>query len=99
MSQKEKMEKKPFRKYILDEEKDPKDKTFTLRITEKDKEWFPEAKKMIKQPKNSTAMKQLAKIGAIVVLHDKKTNQILEVILNNYRRNKRLGISESEYKI
>jgi len=88
-----------FTKYILDEDKNPNDITFTLRITEKDKAWFPEAKKMIKQPKNSTAMKQLAHIGAIVVLHDEKTSEILEIILNNYRKNKRLGIAESEYKI
>ena len=92
------IEKKPFRKYRLDEELEKKDKTFTTRLTEKDREWFLPAKKFIKQPKNSTAMKQLANIGAVVVLHDKKINKILDVVMNNNRRNKRLGIPESEYE-
>ena len=91
--------KEPFRSYTLDEDKNPLDITFTLRITPTERVWFEEAKKFIKQPKNSTAIKQLAEIGAANVLHDKKTNTILDIILNNFRRNARIGIAESDYKI
>ena len=50
-----------------------------------------EAKVIINQPKDTTAIKQLARIATIVI-HDKKMMAILDVILNNRRRNKRLGI-------
>lgn len=90
--------KQRFRRYKLDNERDNKDdEPFTLRLTDKDKVWFNPAKAYIKQPKKSTAMKQLAEIGAMVVLHDKKTAKILEVLGGNLRRNERMGIPESEY--
>lgn len=86
--------KQRFRRYNLEREDD----NFTIRLTEKDKVWFLPAKTFIKQPKRSTAMKQLAEIGAMVVLHDRKTSKILDVIGGNMRRNDRLGIPESEFK-
>lgn len=86
----------PFRAYNLDEEKDKDDKTFTTRLTPRDREWFIPAKKLLKQPKNSTAMKQLAEIGAIVVLHDPKMSKIIDVVLGNNRRKSRLGVPDSE---
>lgn len=89
------LEKKPFVRYNIDSDND----TFTVRITENDKEWFVEAKKLIKQPKNSTALKQLAEIGFRHVLHDEKIKQILDTVLNNSRRNQRTGVTESEYNI
>lgn len=92
------MAEKPFEKKILDEDKNPSDFTFTTRLTTKDKLWFQPAKKFLKQPKNSTAMKQLAEIGAIVVLHDKKISSILDVIIGNSRRNQRLGIPNEEFE-
>lgn len=90
--------KQPFTSYKLDEERNSNDKTFTLRLTESDKNWFLPAKKYLKQPKNSTCMKQLAEIGSIIVLHDPKMSKIIGVIMNNHRRNTRLGISETEYE-
>ena len=90
--------KQRFRRYKLDNERDNKDdEPFTLRLTDKDKVWFNPAKAYIKQPKKSTAMKQLAELGAMVVLHDKKTAKILEVLGGNLRRNEGMGIPESEY--
>ena len=91
------LEKEPFTSTLLEEERG--DRTFNIRITKRDMEWFAPAKKFINQPKNSTAMKQLAEIGAANVLHDKKTHTILDIIQNNSRRAKRLGIAESEYRV
>ena len=87
----------PFRRYKLDnEERDTE--PFTVRLTDADKVWFIPAKAFIKQPKKSTAMKQLAEIGAIMVLHDKKIAQIMHVLDVNLRRNRRTGIPEDEIK-
>jgi len=88
------IEQKPFRKYSDEDKKE----TFTMRITEDDKSWFPEAKKIIRQPKNSTAMKQLAKIGYAFVLHDEKIRQTVVTIVENIRKNNRTGVTDSEYK-
>ena len=91
------LEKVPFVRYKLDEEKEKEDsKIFTIRLTAKEMKWFKPLKKFLKQPKNSTAMKQLAQIGSLVVLHDPKIAKIIEVVLNNVRRNERIGISEEE---
>ena len=93
------IEQEPFRPYKLEEEKSKEDITFTVRITPSEQEWFKQAKIFIRQPKNSTALKQLAEIGALNVLHDKKIAKILEVVRENFRKNKRIGIAESEYNI
>ena len=94
------LSKQKFRRYKLDSERDNKDdEPFTLRLTETDKLWFLPAKAYIKQPKKSTAMKQLAEIGAMIVLHDKKTAKILDILGNNLRRNERTGIPEMDFKV
>ena len=91
---------KPFVKQHLDEEKEKNNSViFSTRLNDADLLWFQPAKKFIKQPKNSTALKQLAEIGAIVVIHDEKMHKILDVLRNNFRRNRRMGIAESEYEI
>ncbi len=94
------IEKQPFRRYKLDQERDKADEQpFTLRLTDKDKVWFNSARKAIKQPKRSTAMKQLAEIGAMIVLHDQKIAKILEVVGGNLYRNERVGIPDSEFEM
>ena len=92
------IKKEPFRKYRLDEEVGPEeDKVLSVRLTYNEREqWFLPAKKFIKQAKSSTALKQLAEIGAEVVLHDKKIHRFLDIINNNSRKNKRLGVTEKE---
>lgn len=89
------IEKKPFVKYREEENKD----IFTIRLVEEDKKWFEDAKRMIQQPKNSTALKQLAKLGYVFVLHDQKVKDLLVTVIENTRKNKRIGITESEYDI
>ena len=86
-----------FRRYKLETEVRD-EQPFTLRLTDKDKVWFEPAQKFINQPKRSTAMKQLAEIGAIMVLQDLKIAKILDVIKGNSYRNKKIGLSDIEFK-
>ena len=68
---------------------------FTVKLNPQERAEFESWKVLIQQKKDSTALKQLASIGAKVLL-DKKTNEILTVVMNNYRKNKRLGIIDFE---
>jgi hypothetical protein len=52
-----------------------------------------ECQKFLMQEKDSTALKQLAFIGVAFVLHDEKTRLLLDTILNNRRKNVRLGLA------
>ena len=70
--------------------------TFTIRLNDKEREQLNKDKKKIKQIKDSTAMKQLATIGSIV-LHDKKMSMILDVLLGNSKRNDRTGVIDEEF--
>ena len=85
----------PFRKMHLDEEDRKHTDTFNVRLNPEERKQFNEDKEIIEQSKDSTAFKQLARIGSIV-LHDKKIAQILAVTTGNTRRNKRLGIADFE---
>jgi len=56
---------KPFTPQKLEEEKaKDKGRTFTVWMSEDDDAWLNDAKRLIRQPKDSTALKQLAQIGA-----------------------------------
>lgn len=83
------IEQKPFIRYNEEKVAD----TFTIRLNEAERTQLEADKKVLLQEKDSTALKQLAELGRIV-LHDQKTLEILDVIRNNERRNKRLGINE-----
>jgi len=77
----------PFRKYNFDTQKD----TFTIKMNKEEREEFDEWKYLLQQEKDSTAIKQLARIGAKVLLEE-KVKLINEIVVNNYRKNKRAGI-------
>jgi hypothetical protein len=81
------LKQEPFRKYHVNKQID----SFTIRLNSEERKSFEENKYLLQQEKDSTAMKQLAEIGA-KVLHEEKVKQILELVMNNYRKNKRLGI-------
>ena len=81
------IEQKPFTKYHLEKKAD----TFTVKFNEQERKEFEELKTIIQQEKDSTAIKQLARIGAKVIL-DEKMKEILKIVMNNYRKNKRLGV-------
>lgn len=82
----------PFRKYHLDEE-DKSTDTFTIRLNPDERVQLEEDKKILEQTKDSTAMKQLARIGSKVI-HDKKIAEIVAIIQGNKRKNKRLGLAD-----
>jgi len=74
-----------------------KDDTFTVKLNPQERIEFNEWKTALHQKKDSTAIKQLARLGAKVLL-DPKNIEIQKILLNNYRKNKRLGIVEFEEK-
>jgi len=65
--------------------------TFTVKLNKEERAEFETFKYAIQQEKDSTALKQLAWVGAKVILSD-SNKEIIKVILNNYRKNDRLGI-------
>lgn len=81
------LEQKPFVRYHEDKKAD----TFTVKLNSEEREQFEEWKYLIQQEKDSTAIKQLAEIGAKVLL-DEKFKLVNGIILNNYRKNKRMGV-------
>ncbi len=85
------IEKKPFVKYNLDQKTD----SFTVRLNPEERDLLDKCKRILEQPKDSTAFKQLARIGA-KVLHDQKTEFIIKTVFDNKRKNKRLGIIDFE---
>jgi predicted DNA-binding protein (UPF0278 family) len=85
------IEQEPFRKYNLSEPID----TFTVRLSKDERELLNKCKYIIEQTKDSTALKQLAWIGAKVI-HEEKIGYILGTIFKNKRKNIRTGISDFE---
>lgn len=81
-------------RYDEEREKD-KSKVFTVRLNREEQERLNASKKVLQQPKDSTALKMLAEIGYIV-LHDQLTGQIIQKVFKNKEKNARLGILEVE---
>jgi hypothetical protein len=76
-------------------EDDPRYKRFTVRLNLEEQAWLKEDMKFLKQEKDSTALKQLAMIGHFVI-HEDLTGKILKVVLENKRKNDRLGIPDED---
>jgi len=87
---------KPFYP-IRDEEERAKDKRkiFTVSLSLEEYEQLKIDMKVLRQPKDSTTLKQLWKIGSNV-LHDQKTGLAIRTILGNTERNARIGITVYE---
>ena len=79
----------PFRKYNTEEKQD----TFTIRLNDQERADLEKDKKVLKQTKDGTAIKQLAALGRIV-LHEGKTGCIIDIVTNNSRKNQRIGIND-----
>ena len=87
------IQEKPFTPMRLEEERaQDKSEVLTIRLNLKEREQLNEAKRFIQQDKDSTAIKQLMFIGLQKVLHDQETHYILDVVLNNRRKNERTGV-------
>lgn len=86
------VEKAPFTTYRTEEERtEDKGKVFTIRLNREEVKALDEAKLILQQPKDSTAVKQLAEIG-LNVLHDDLLGHVIKTLFNNKRRNRRTGI-------
>ncbi len=83
--------KKPFRKSNLDQKLD----TFTVRLNVEERERLNYVKKILRQPKDSTAMKQLSEVG-YNVLHTPQTVHLLDLVFKNRKNNARLGILDED---
>lgn len=81
------LERRPFVRQHLEKQAD----VFTIKLNEAERKELEEWKHLLQQEKDSTALKQLARIGAKVLLEE-KTKLANEIVLNNYRKNKRLGV-------
>ena len=80
---------------LEEERENDKHETFTVWINKEDREMLNKAKKQLQQSKDSTAFKILAWIGA-KTLGDEKTAYILEQVMSNKRKNKRLNTVDFE---
>lgn len=89
------LEKEKFRSYTLDEDKKGGSKPIPVRLNEDERLLLDKCKNILEQPKDSTALKSLAWIGAKVI-HEEKTAYLLETIFSNKRKNKRTGLNEFE---
>lgn len=88
----------PFVPYKLEEEREKakeKGETFTIWISAEERKWLDKYKRLIRQPKDSTAIKQLAKVGAYLI-GSQSTAYLIDTLFKNERKNKRQGIQEIE---
>ena len=92
------IEKKPFVNYTLDEDKKEEEtKVYTFRLNKEEQENLKACMILLQQEKVSTALKQLANLG-MFVLHERSMAHVLQVLGDNIRKNKRIGILEVEPK-
>ena len=89
------IERKPFVTYQGEEEieqqKKEKGEVVTVWLSPEDRIELEAWKKLLQQEKDGTALKQMAYLGS-KLLGEEKSKAVLDVVLNNYRKNKRLGI-------
>ena len=85
------IEKKNFTRYHEEKKAD----SFTVRLNPEERALLNISKNIIEQPKDSTALKQLAWIGAKVI-QEEKVSFLLSTLFKNKRNNSRLGIIDFE---
>ena len=89
------MNEHPFRamneEEVIEQRKKEKGEVVTIWLNPEDRIELEKNKKIIQQKKDGTAIKQIYILGA-KLLGDEKIRAVLEVVLNNYRKNKRLDI-------
>lgn len=95
MPKKNDITQEPFTPYREEQERvKAKDsgETFTIWVSAKERAWLDQMKPVIHQPKDSTALKQLAKIGGAYLLGKASPGKVLDVVFKNKRRNRRSGV-------
>lgn len=84
----------PFKQKYLAEEGKTKD-VITIWLNSEERQLLEEAKQILEQEKDSTALKQLALLG-FKTLRQPENEYLLGVVFSNKRKNKRLGIGTFE---
>lgn len=77
----------------LEEERNNTKDVFSVKINKDERLLLDKCKMVIEQPKDSTALKTLAWIGAKVILEE-KTNYIISTLFKNKRNNERNNIHD-----
>lgn len=85
------IEQKPFVRYNNEKQID----SFTVRLNPQERDILNKGKIILEQKKDSTALKQLALIGAKVI-HEQKIKYILGCLFKNKRNNERNNIIDFE---
>jgi len=81
----------------LEEERSKdKSKVLTIRLNEEESKQLDEVMAFLQQPKDSTAYKQMFRLGYLNVIHDEKIKAILTAVLENRRKNWRTGIEPEQ---
>ena len=89
------IKKEKFRLYELDDSK--RQDVVSIKLNPKERHKLETLKAILQQEKDATAIKQLARIGAKVIL-DTPEGLYFRIALENLRKNDRLGIVEVEPK-
>lgn len=87
------IEKEKFRLYELDEKK--RQDVVSIKLNSKERALLEKNKAILQQEKDATAIKQLIGI-AHKVIHHSSEGQFMIYVLDNIRKNKRLGIEQVE---
>jgi len=88
------IKKEKFIRYKLDEEKEKeKRQIISVSLNNEELNSLKESMKLLRQDQHGKAIKQLMKIGQIV-LHEKKTSLIIDTLFINELNSKRRGITE-----
>lgn len=82
-----------FTPYKLEEERSTKKDIFTVRLNDEERAILDDAKKVLEQHKDSTALKTLAVLGYHVI-HDTLTGKVVKAIFKNKKNNRRVGLEE-----
>ena len=74
------IDQQPFRLYNLDGKKAD---IITVRLNDTEREQLEKVKRILKQPKDSTAIKQMFIYGVLSVLHDQSIGYLLKLQFKN----------------
>jgi hypothetical protein len=77
----------PFRRYHLEKKQD----CFPVYLNTEERALLNRFKRLVEQPKDSTALKQLAWMGAFLI-ESQPTRYVVETLFKNKKKNERLGI-------
>lgn len=86
------LQRKPFVSATLSEERERDgSRILNVRLNKEELKQLEEDARLLGQEKASTALKQLAEVGHLV-LHDPLQGAVIKTLFLNEKRNKRLGI-------